>query len=92
MRTHEAGSTVEGGFYGNTRSWEIAVIQGRKGVLPETGSFVRIPAPLLLVLAPALGALYVLFLPFIGFALLGQAVWQKRARALAPIPEPRVRA
>lgn len=66
------GSTVNFGFYWSMQAWDMAMIPAEGGILPgDAGrSYMRIPTFLFLVLAPLMGALYVMFLPFVGFALL----------------------
>jgi hypothetical protein len=74
MATANGGSTVKGGFYFNLRKLEIVPVSGKTGVL--TGApdqrYIRIPALGVLVLAPVLGGLFVVFLPVIGFVLVAQ--------------------
>ncbi len=67
------------------------------GTLPGDGTerYARVPAVVMLVLAPMMGAAYVIFLPLVGFAmvvdfaarrlwrLMGKAVWAMMA-AVAP--------
>lgn len=69
---YEGGTKVKGGFYWNLREWNAQVVP-REGAALEGGEaakYVRIPAILVLVLAPIMGAAYAMFLPFIGFAML----------------------
>ncbi len=49
------------------------------GVLPgsERAGFVRIPYPLLFLVVPILGALFLVFLPVIGFVMLAQAAFKR---------------
>lgn len=72
MFKHKGGDVVKGGFYWNQASWHLENVEGKFGSLPgdETARYARIPTLLLFVLAPLMGALFVVFLPFIGFALL----------------------
>jgi hypothetical protein len=74
MATNYSGETVKGGFYWNARKWDATFVEGERGVLAgEAGDqFRRIPVALALLAAPAMGALFVMFLPFIGIALLLQ--------------------
>ncbi len=71
MREHKANQTVPGGFYWNKGTWEIVPVNGESGVLPGDSSarYIRVPAALLVVGAPVLGGLFVMFLPFIGIFL-----------------------
>jgi hypothetical protein len=88
MRRYYPGQAVHSGFYLNTRTAEIVPIGPRGGSLtgPEGTWYMRVPAALMLLLAPALGALYVVFLPLAGFAMLfrfagGKAAEGARATA-----------
>ena len=71
MRTHEAGAAVKKGYYLNLKSFELLTIERDGGVLTGSsgGRFLRLPWPLLLVFAPAVGAGFVFFLPAIAFAM-----------------------
>jgi hypothetical protein len=72
MLKHKGGDTVKAGFYWNTREWEATIVPHESGPLPgdETVTFYRTPWPALLVLAPVMGGLFAMFLPFIGLAML----------------------
>ena len=66
------GEIVKAGFYWNVREWEAQVVPREGGPLkggPDE-RYLRVPLPLLLLLAPLMGAAYAMFLPFIGFAML----------------------
>jgi len=71
MTTKKAGTTAKGGFYFNLRTWELTLQRRDGDTLPggETDLYVRIPTVALLLLGPAMGFLFVIFLPLIGFAL-----------------------
>lgn len=66
-----AGSTVTGGFYFNRDKLDLVAIGGKEGVLPggEGQRYLHVPLPAMLLLAPAMGGLFVAFMPFIGFFL-----------------------
>lgn len=90
MKTLLGGTRVKPGFYWNLRTWTLATISDRPGELPggEAHRYVKLPVVALLALAPLMGAAYVMFLPFLGFALLfgaagakGLAVVRKAATA-----------
>ena len=83
MFSYHGGESVRGGFYWNPGKWEIAPV-ARGGVLPGSGAerYIKVPILLVLVLAPLLGFLYVIFLPFIGFALVLGLAGRKGIRAL----------
>ncbi|HEX7596818.1 MAG TPA: hypothetical protein VF518_01315 [Polyangia bacterium] len=69
-----SGTTVKGGFYFNPRGLEILSVNGKTGLLTGKpgANYFRIPALAVLLLAPVLGGLFVMFLPVIGFVLVGQ--------------------
>ncbi|KAA0256071.1 hypothetical protein FBQ97_14520 [Acidobacteria bacterium ACD] len=66
------GAKVEAGFYWNKKEWEMVTLSGKGGVLPGDGTqhYVKVPLLAMLFMAPLMGGLYVMFLPFVGFALL----------------------
>ncbi len=72
MRQHEGGQKVPGGFYWKQNNWEIEVVKGDEGTLPGKSdtTYVRIPTLAMLLGAPVMGGLFVIFLPFLGFAML----------------------
>jgi hypothetical protein len=74
---HNGGTKVTYGFYWSAKAWDMAMIPAEGGLLPGGAdrSYTRIPTVLFLLMAPLMGALYVVFLPFAGFALvLGHAL------------------
>ena len=76
MKGISGGRTVPPGFYWNRAEWQVVTVSKGDGVLPGGGEerYFRIPTFTMLLLAPVMGALLVVFLPFIGFALLGREV------------------
>jgi hypothetical protein len=76
MTSYVGGMKVGGGYYWNPRTWELHAVGEAGGTLPgsERAHFARIPFPLLFVVVPILGALFLVFLPVIGFALLAQGL------------------
>ena len=70
------GANVPAGFYWNTKEWELETVSAKGGKLPgkADAAYVKVPAAAMLTLAPMMGAMYVMFLPFIGFALLAEHV------------------
>lgn len=76
---HKGGNEVKGGFFWKKGDWEIVTVEGRRGRLPgtEEAEYLRIPALLFIPVALTLGAAYVIFLPFIGFAMLAKVIVQK---------------
>lgn len=68
--TYESGSAVRSGYYLDASRWHIEPIANDGDRLPAgRGSWRRIPAAVALVLVPALGGLFLVFLPFAGIYL-----------------------
>jgi len=69
---YTGGTKVNYGFYWSAAAWDMAMIPTEGGLLPGATDrrYLRIPTFLFLLMAPIMGALYVVFLPFAGFALL----------------------
>ncbi|HET8542437.1 MAG TPA: hypothetical protein VFL83_21365 [Anaeromyxobacter sp.] len=79
MAKYTGGMQVAGGYYWNPRNWEVEVVASEGGRLkgPADAKYVKLPFPLLFVVVPVLGALFLVFLPLIGFALFGWAIVKK---------------
>src|SRR5512140_1746587 len=79
MTSYAGGMTVNGGYYWNPRSWAVEVVPPEGGRLAGATDtkLVKVPFPLLFVIVPLLGALFLMFLPLIGFALFGHAIVAK---------------
>lgn len=83
MFQYRRGQSVRRGHYWDRTTWSIVELSGHGGTLPGDSRrrYVRIPLLLMLVAAPILGGLYVLLLPFIGFAMivamLTAAAWSR---------------
>lgn len=71
MVRYHGGEAVKAGFYWSPAQWEIITLSKGGGVLPGTNEtlYIRLPMLLFIVVGPFMGALYVAFLPFIGFAM-----------------------
>ncbi len=80
MAHYENGQQVGGGYYWNAKNWEVEVISDAGGPL-KGGDYVKVPFPVLFVIVPTLGALFLMFMPMIGFALFGYAMTRKLASA-----------
>ena len=79
MTKYNGGDTVKAGLYWNRGAWGAEVFPPEGGTLkgaPAT-NYVRVPWPLMLVIAPVMGGAFAMFLPFIGLALLVQFAWAK---------------
>ena len=71
MITYDGGTSVKSGFYWDLKAWSLTTRSGKGGILPggPDRRYVKVPIPMVLLLAPVMGGLYVMFLPFIGFAM-----------------------
>ncbi len=79
MTTYNGNSKVKSGYYFSTSTLGIEVVGEDGGTLPgpATRRYVGVPFPVLFVIVPVVGLAFLMFLPFIGFALLGSAVVQR---------------
>ncbi len=78
-KTFAGGTRVSSGYYVNARSFEFANIEKDGTALPggPDARFVQIPTVVAMAAAPALGGLFLVFLPFIGFGLVAYAAAKK---------------
>jgi hypothetical protein len=76
MTTYNGNSRVKSGYYFSTSTLGVEVIGEEGGRLPgaATVKYYAVPFPLLFLLIPVVGLAFLMFLPFIGFALLGVAL------------------
>ncbi len=81
MAKFAGGAQVDGGYYWCPKNWEIHVIPQEGGKLPRDGAsqFLKVPFPLLFAVIPAVGGLFLFFLPAIGFGLFVYAIARKAA-------------
>lgn len=81
MATVKGGSRVKSGYYWNPKHWTLIPVANEGEILAgsPSESFLRVPLPVALALVPLMGALFVFFLPALGFILLAQAVGLKVA-------------
>jgi hypothetical protein len=79
MAKYTGGMQVSGGYYWNPRAWEVEVVAPEGGRLKAAADshYVKVPFPALFVIVPLLGALFLMFLPLIGFALFAYAIAKK---------------
>ena len=84
MAKYTGGEKVGGGYYWNTRTWEVEVVGDEGGRLrdPNGARYLKVHFLALFAIVPILGALFLMFLPFIGFALFAYAVAKKIAGAV----------
>jgi hypothetical protein len=85
MAKYTGGMQVEGGYYWNTGSWSVEVVSSEGGRLqgPAAAKYVKVPFPALFLIVPILGALFLMFLPFIGFGLFAYAVAKRLTGSVA---------
>jgi hypothetical protein len=76
MRTFKGAEMAPGGLYWNRSDWTLNLVKAPAGTLPgdDSARFWRLPALALFLVAPIMGLAFVLFLPLIGFLLLGELV------------------
>jgi hypothetical protein len=74
MKTTNGGSAVKSGYYLSKASWEIVPVQHDGEELPGTAAdhWVKLPLAAVFTVMPVLGGLMVVFLPFIGLALVAR--------------------
>ena len=92
MTRWTGGAKVPAGFYWRPASWEIVTMAGTGGVLPggRGERYFQVPVLAMLLLAPAMGAALVMFLPLMGFVMVGRELARKartvtgRRPAVAP--------
>jgi hypothetical protein len=79
MATFNGNSSVPGGYYFSTKNFNVEVIGDEGGVLPGDASarYVGIPFPALFLVVPVVGLAFLIFLPAIGFWLVGKATVMK---------------
>jgi hypothetical protein len=80
----KGGSQTKGGFYLKKGEWEIVTVDGKNGILPggDQCEYMRIPVVLFVPLAVTLGGAFVIFLPFIGFAMLFTMIATKAGKGM----------
>lgn len=81
MKRYQGGNEVKGGFYFNTTQKDLVTVEDDFGMLPGDGTdtYFRVPLPVMLTAGPLIGLVYVIFLPFIAFAMIlavaGERAW-----------------
>ena len=83
LKKYQGAENVRGGFYWNTKELEVVTVDGKNGMLPggPTQKYVKVPALALIPLAIGFSAIYVMFLPFIGFAMVLSLIVRKVRKA-----------
>lgn len=76
MKAIEAGTRVRKGYYFSAKSWTLHPMPNDGEALPGAAGekYVHIPLLLAFVVAPIMGAAFLMFLPFVGFYLAAAAV------------------
>lgn len=84
MTTYTGRQTVKAGIYLNTKTYSIETLN-QFGELPGTDvdTYRHIPMLAMLAAAPLLGLAFVMFLPFIGFAMMLHLVGTKAYHLIA---------
>jgi hypothetical protein len=85
MRYEIGGTKVKEGFYWGMKGWDVQVIERGGGTLPGDASrrYLRIPALAMLLLGPVMGAVFAMFLPFIGLAMFADHAGRAIGRGIA---------
>jgi hypothetical protein len=84
LKRHKAGERVPGGLYFNTHDWTMRVVPREGGALGggDEARYCAFPTVMMLVAAPVLSFAFVIFLPFIGLALMAKAIVDRAATLL----------
>lgn len=82
MARLNGGTRVKKGYYFHMRRWALHAVPRDGEALPgaATEGYFHAPLPVVLTIAPLMGAAFLVFLPFIGFYLVGQAAVRPVAR------------
>jgi hypothetical protein len=82
MTTYPSGTAVRSGYYLRARTLSVALVANDGDLLagPEGARFVRVPWPLVLVLAPMLSLLFLVLFPVVGVGLLAYALARRLSR------------
>ena len=82
MTKLNAGTPVNRGYYFSMKNWSVNPIEKDGTTLHgEAGEqFIPVPLPVAVMLAPVLGAAFLMFMPFIGFYLTAQTALRPVAR------------
>ena len=76
MTTYSAGTRVMRGYYFSAKSWTLENVANDGQMLPGAAGekYVAIPLLAAFIVAPLMGAMFLMFLPFVGFALTAKAI------------------
>ena len=89
MTRHHGGETVQAGAYFNAKALSFKVLDDEE-TLPGAAAdeYVALPMAAMLVVGPALGLVYAIFLPVVGLAMAAAALLEKPATAMARVTRP----
>ena len=90
MTIYRGRQVVQRGFYFDMRRWTLEMMEGESGTLPgdEGTRYLKMPLLVLFVAAPLMGLLFVIAIPFVGLAVIGEQVYRK-VLAAAGMKRPR---
>lgn len=93
MTTYTGAQDVDPGLYINLRRFSVTSME-RRGALPgaATERYRRLPMLLMLAVAPAIGLVFVIFLPLIGFAMVAYLLGGKAVEIATGVVEQMSRA
>lgn len=93
MKHYRGGESVEPGLYFNIRQLSFKSVEDDHATLPGTpaDTYRRVPLLAMLVVGPVLGLVYVVFLPFIGTAMVLWLLGTKAAELAAAAARETVR-
>jgi len=71
MKRYYGGEKVKGGFYFSFKDKDLITVEKDSGILPgeDTDAYFKVPLLVMLTAGPLIGLVYVIFLPFIAFAM-----------------------
>ena len=72
MKRYYGGEVVKRGIYLSLKRKDLVTIENEEGLLPSGGndSYFEVPPLVMIVVGPLMGLIYVIFLPFISFAMI----------------------
>lgn len=87
MLTYKGGDPAKNCFYWKKGEWEIVTVEEENGRLPggADSEYIRVPGLLLLPAALMLSGLFVIFLPFVGFAVIFVLIAMKAGQGLGAL-------
>lgn len=82
MKQYKGGQQTQGGTYWSLKTGEFIAVPGEGGILPGEANrtYVRTPMALVIIAGPAMGLLYLIFLPLLGIVGLAGFASQRLAQ------------